>query len=96
LPTPSQPPADPVQSSAPLIPQSQRLARLGDHVNEYGDCVGFIKAGSERFSLGELGLLENIPRTATLRSEEPVILLRIDQDVFLDLVKVCCFASLIY
>lgn len=73
---------------APSEPAEHRPARLGDHVPELGDCVGFITAGSERFSLGELGLLENIPRTATLRAEGAAILLRIDRETFLDLVKV--------
>jgi hypothetical protein len=76
--------------------QGPKLAKMGDNVPGLGDCVGFIKAGSERFSLGELGLLEKIPRTATLRAEEPVVLLRIDQDVFDKYIKVrhlsciCC------
>jgi hypothetical protein len=77
-----------VSHNAPSEPAEHHPARLGDHVPELGDCVGFIFAGSERFSLGELGLLENIPRTATLRAEGPAVLLHIDREVFLDIVKV--------
>jgi hypothetical protein len=71
----------------PFAGIKHRAARVGDRVDRLGECVGLICAGSERFSLGEVGLLENIPRTATLRAEEPVVLLRIDRAVFERVVK---------
>ena len=63
-------------------------AKVGNVVDALGQCVGLVCAGTERFSLGEVGLLDNIPRTATLRSEEPVIMLRIERDFFERHIKV--------
>jgi hypothetical protein len=70
-----------------------RPARVGDRMaGVLGDCVGLVCAGSERFTLGELGLIERIARTATLRAEEPVLLLRIDAAAFERSVRVRCCA----
>jgi hypothetical protein len=63
-------------------------AKVGSVAEALGQCVGLVCAGTERFSLGEVGLLDNIPRTATLRSEEPVIMLRIERDFFERHIKV--------
>jgi Major Facilitator Superfamily/Cyclic nucleotide-binding domain len=55
-----------------------------------GDRLAELGAGSW---FGELGLLEGIPRTATVRTTEPCTLLRIDGDAFLDALTAAPLAS---
>jgi hypothetical protein len=54
----------------------------GDIHPELGECVGFIRASANRCVIGELGLFESQPRSATVRTEDVAVLLKIQKREF--------------
>jgi hypothetical protein len=85
-------PSDPTDSPSIITPMPSfgpaAPALVGDTLPDAGNCVGFIRASALRCVFGELGLIENQARSATVRTEEIAVLLRIAKAEFNRFVRV--------
>lgn len=78
-----------------FLTEEQEEGRVACLVNSHdarlGDCVAILKSGAKRSSFGEMGLIEGLSRSATIRAEGNLSCIRIDKDAFDIAIKVESF-----